>query len=442
MMLNLYKMRSYTFPKEFLWGSATAGHQIEGDNIHSQNWHQEQKNRNPDWVPSGKACNSWELYKEDIRLLRELEHQAYRFSIEWSRIEPENGVHDEQALAHYLDQLQRLKDGGIFTCVTLWHFTHPQWFEELGGFMKEENLYYFRRHLEYLVPKIAPLVDAWLVMNELNLGPFIPETFASKRIKLKAHGYGAQIIREHSKAPVSTAHAYVPRVPLRPYDELDVAAAGMQNWNYNLFFFHAIRTGEIILPGYDMEYMPELKDSCNFWALNYYHRGLVDSRKKNLLAQKFDFNNYQMVPEKPFTREFCPETFVSAMAKVTDKPVWITENGVFAAADQFRIIYIMLQLEAMREAMYLYHVDIRAYFHWSLLDNYEWGGYLPRYGLVAVDRTTFKRTPKPSAYFYRDVIRRNGMSGELFAQYLQELPQYPLCDFEEHKISVSAETQV
>lgn len=440
-MLNLYKMPSFTFPEGFLWGSATAGHQIEGDNIHSQNWKLEQHLANPEWVPSGKACNGWEFYREDINLLKELKHQAYRFSIEWSRIEPENGVHDESALAHYTDELRLLKEAGIHTCVTLWHFTHPQWFEALGGFSKEENLKYFRRHLEYLVPRIAEYVDSWVILNELNLGEMTPEICASKRIKLKAHGYGAQIIRGFSKSPVSSAHAYVPRVPLRPYDELDVSAAKMYDWFYNLFFFHAVRTGEIVLPGYDMEYMPELKDSCDMWTLNYYHRGLVDSRKKNLQARKFDFNNFQMVPEKPFTREFCPETFVSAMAKVSDKPVWITENGVFAGADQFRIIYIMLQLEAMKEAMHLYHTDIRAYFYWSFLDNYEWGSYLPRYGLVSVDRKTFKRTPKQSAYFYREIIERNGMSGELFAKYMQDLPQYSLCDFEQKKIQNAPESQ-
>ena len=138
-MLNLYKMPAYTFPKGFLWGSATAGHQIEGDNFHCQRWKQELECTDPNVVPAGKACNSWELYKEDIRLLKELKHQAYRFSIEWSRIEPENGVHDEEALNRYLDQLQLLKEAGIHTSVTLWHFTHPAWFEDLGGFSKEEN---------------------------------------------------------------------------------------------------------------------------------------------------------------------------------------------------------------------------------------------------------------------------------------------------------------
>lgn len=441
-MLNLYKMPPYTFPKEFLWGSATAGHQIEGDNFHCQRWKQEQENTDPQCVPSGKACNSWKLYREDIALLKELGHKAYRFSIEWSRIEPEQGVRDEKALAHYLDQLNHLKEEGIHTCVTLWHFTHPLWFEELGGFSRSDNLIWFCKHLEYLVPKIAPLVDSWCVLNEMNLGAHTREVFNEKRNKLKAHAHGNSVIKEFSKAPVSSAHALVPRVPLRPYDELDQAATAMHNWLYNEFFFHGIRTGEIVLPGRDMEYVPELKDSCDIWAVNYYHRGLVDSRKASLLARKFDFNNFQMTPECNLSREFCPENFVSAMAKITDKPVWITENGLCTATDQFRIIYLMQQLEAMREAMALYGVNIQAYFHWSLLDNYEWGSYLPRFGLVEVDRETFRRTPKKSAGFYKSVIERNGMSGELFSKYVPELPQYPLRNYEEHVFKNAAETQI
>ncbi len=441
-MLNLYKMRPYTFPEGFLWGSATAGHQIEGNNVHCQRWKQELENTDPLCVPSGLACNSWELYKEDVALLKALGHKAYRFSIEWSRIEPEQGVHDEAALRRYQEQLELLKEAGIHTSVTLWHFTHPQWFEELGGFSKAENLIWFRKHLEYLVPKIAPLVDSWCVLNEMNLGAHTREIFEEKRNKLKAHAYGNAIIKEHCNAPVSTAHALVPRVPLRPYDELDLAATAMHNWLFNEFFFHGIRTGEIVLPGKDMEYVPELKDSCDIWAINYYHRGIVDSRKADLLARKFDFNNFQMIPECNLTREFSPEYFISAMAKITDKPVWITENGLPTTTDQFRIIYMMQQFEAMREAMALYPVKIQAYFHWSLMDNYEWGSYLPRFGLVEVDRETFRRTPKMSAEFYKEIIAANGMSGELFAKYVPELPQFPLRDYDQQVFKAAAETQV
>ena len=440
-MLNLHKLHPFTFPENFIWGSATAGHQIEGDNVNCQWYHQELANTDPDFEPSGKACTSWELYKEDVELLKALGHKAYRFSIEWSRIEPEKGRRDPAALARYIDLLERLKAAGIFTCVTLWHFTHPQWFEADGGFSKAENLDYFKQHIEFLVPKIAHLVDSWCVMNEFNLGAFTQECFNSKKIKLKAHGFGAQVIKSFSSAPVSSAHAYVPRVPLRKYDELDNAAAAMQNWNHNLFFFHAVRTGEIVLPGIDMEYMPELKNSCDYWAINYYHRGIVDARRADLTGHKFDFNSYQMLKDFTMPREFCPETFVHEMSRLTDKPVWITENGCCTEIDTFRIIYMMLQFEAMREAMELYKVDIRAYFHWSLLDNYEWGNYHPKFGMVSVDRETFVRIPKPCTEFYREVIEQNGYSGELFARYTPELSHFDLGEFTRRVKTFAQETQ-
>ena len=337
--------------------------------------------------------------------------------------------------------LRCLKEAGIFTCVTLLHFTHPQWFEELGGFTKEENIACFQKHLEFLVPKIAPWVDAWTVVNEINLGAADPASNRKRKILLKAFAAGATIVRQHSASPVSAAHALIPCGPLRPLDAMDTAAASLSNWVTNDFFFHGVRTGEIVLPMMEMEYVPELKNSCDFWAINYYHRRVVDSRKPTMAADKFDFNNFRMCLRQANNREFCPETFVHAMASLTDKPIWITENGVCTDTDEFRTIYLMLQLEAMREAIALYHADIRAYFHWSLLDNYEWGSYDMPFGLVSVDRTTFQRTPKPSAAFYRDVIRANGMSGELFARHTPALPHFPMADLEDRAAKLAQETQ-
>ncbi len=440
-MLNLCKLPPFTFPKGFLWGSATAGHQIEGDNVHSQWFHEEQTCTEPGFERSGKACNSWELYDEDIRLLKELGHQAYRFSVEWSRIEPEQGRHDQGALDRYLDMLRKLKEAGIFTCVTLLHGTHPQWFEELGGFCREENVDHFLRHVEFLVPKIAAYVDSWLVVNEINLGGILPEHIQLRRIRFKALARGAEVVKRFSSAPVSSAHAFVPREPLRPDDELDVAAARYKDWLDNGFFFHGVRTGELVLPGQDAEFLPELKNACDFWAVNYYHRGLVDSRKGNLIGKKFRFNAFNTVLGKAMDREFCPETFVKVLGRITDKPIWITENGFCADEDRFRIVYLMQHLAAMHEAMELYHADVRAYFHWSLLDNYEWGSYAPKFGLAAVDRQTFRRTPKPSAAFYREVIRANGASGELFAKYIPELSQYAQRDHFEAAGKLSVLTQ-
>ena len=441
-MLNLHKMPEFTFPENFLWGSGSAAHQIEGDNVNNQWWHMEQSGNNPSiHAPSGKACNSWQMLDDDIRLLKELGHQAYRFSVEWSRIEPRHGEYDQAALDRYIGFLQKLRANGIHTSVTLLHFTHPQWFEELGGFTKEENIRYFTGFLTFAVPQLAPYTDSWTVVNEINLGSTAFDALVKRKVLLKAFAYGSAVVKSFSAAPVSAAHALIPCYPLRVHDPLDTAAAHLNNWVTNEYFFHGVRTGEIILPQMDVEYVPELKNSCDFWAVNYYHRRKVDARKANMAADKMYFNNFRMCLDYPADREFCPEVFVDAMAKLTDKPIWITENGICTDTDEFRTIYLMQQLEAMRTAMELYSADIRAYFHWSLLDNYEWGTYDMRFGLASVDKKTFVRTPKPSAYFYRDVIRANGMSGELFAKHTPALPHFEMMDMTQPKKQLSQETQ-
>lgn len=420
-------MKPYTFQEGFLWGSATAGHQIEGDNFNSQNWHFEQEHPENYEEPSGKACNSWELYKEDIRLLKQLGHKAYRFSIEWCRIEPEEGRYDEKALARYQEMLDLLAENGIHACVSLVHGTHPWWFQQKGGFTNEENLKYFVNYLNYLVPKIADRVGSWAVINEFNLDRSIEKANMDTKVcRLKSHALGYRVVKQYSNAPVSSAHAFVHQDPVRPLDFMDSTMANLVDWLTNEFFFHAVRTGEIILPYREMEYMPELKGSSDCWMINYYHRSPIDARHKNGTGKKLEFSSYKLC-DIPFgVREFNPESFMRSVSRLNDKPVWITENGICADDDRFRIIYIMQQLEAMKMAMELYHVDIKAYLHWSLLDNYEWRSFKPRFGIVDVDRTTFQRTPKPSAFFLKEVYENNGFSGDLFAKYLPEFNNFTL----------------
>ena len=426
-MLNLRQMPEYTFPEPILWGSATAGHQIEGDNIHSSHYHNEQAH--PEYYePSGKACNSYELYKEDIELLKKLGHQAYRFSIEWCRIQPEEGKIDYEALAHYQDMLDRLAEAGIHSSVTLVHFSVPWWFDKKGGFAKLENHHYFTEYIDFIVPKIADRVGSWTILNEFNLSRSLDPAQLDRKIGcLKAHCIGAQAVKQYSNAPVSSAHAFVHQDPVRPLDKLDCTMANLSDWMVNEFFFHAVRTGEIVLPYRDMEYMPELKQSCDYWAINYYHRTPVTARTQNGLGTKLEFSRYKLVDCDFGQREFNPESFMQCASRITDKPVWITENGICCDDDRFRIIYTMLQLEAMKMALAYYpELKIKAYMHWSLLDNYEWSSYIPRFGLCDVNRETFERTPKPSAWFLKEVIERNGFSGELFEKYVPELSGFTL----------------
>jgi len=417
-----------------LWGSATAGHQIEGDNIHSQVWFDEQQDSFWQDDPerkikstSGKACDNYRLYREDVDLLAELGHRGYRMSIEWSRIEPVEGQWDEIAVDHYIDLLSRLNQRGIRVFVTLHHFTHPHWFEKLGGFRKRDNLRYLERYFEYIIPKVSEYVSGWNVINEFNLwGGLNPtqEAGAYKFNMLRFHALGYHLIKQYSSAPISSAHAFIHWFPRRYHDILDRRMTDLADLVTNEFFFHALRTGELVYPSLDCEYDPQVKGTYDYWAVNYYTRHMVDARQAGLQGPRFKHKELKMIPMDFYLEEMYPEGLVANLERLTDRPVYITENGCSATDDRFRIVYIALHLSALKEAIDR-GVDLRGYFYWSLMDNYEWGTFVPRFGLVEVDFHTFQRTPKPSAWFYRDIIQNNGFGGETLKRYLNELPTLP-----------------
>lgn len=431
-MYDVFSLPAITFPKDFLWGSATAGHQIEGDNIHSQNWHSEHQKSFWKTDPqhniravSGKACDSYRLYREDVDLLCELGHKAYRMSIEWSRIEPAEGRWDVKAVKHYVDLLELLKQRHIKAFVTLHHFTHPYWFEKKGSFKKKDNLKYVERYLKYILPKIAGYVDGWIVINEFNIWNWMSlppqEIGAYKFNMLRFHAMGYRMIKSLSSAPVSSAHAYLLPFPYRSNDVLDRLMTDYMDMMMNEFFFHAIRTGELVYPNVDAEYDSEVRGSADYWAVNYYTRFVVNARKADLRGPRFKHKELKMIPMDFYMEEFYPEGLTSCLERLADKPVYITENGTSATDDRFRIVCIALHLSALKDALDR-GVDVRGYFHWSLMDNYEWCSFIPQFGLVGVDFKTFKRTPKPSAMFYRDIIRANGFGGTTVSRHLKELP--------------------
>jgi beta-glucosidase len=267
-------------------------------------------------------------------------------------------------------------------------------------------------------------VNGWNVINEFNLwGGLVPtpETGNLKFNMLRFHALGYHLIKRFSSAPVSSAHAFIHWFPRRYNDTLDRRTTGYVDLITNEFFFHAIRTGELVYPGMDCEYDPEVKGALDFWAVNYYTRHMVDARQASLQGPRFKHKELKMIPMDFYLEEMYPEGLVANLERLTDRPVYITENGCSADDDRFRIVYLALHLSALKEAIER-GVDVRGYFYWSLMDNYEWGSFIPRFGLVEVDLKTFKRTPKPSALFYRDIIRENGFGGETVQRYLKELP--------------------
>lgn len=425
-MLNIHNYPDITFPENFIWGSATAAHQIEGDDIHSINWRDQTEHPERFIHHSGKACDSYRLYKEDVELLKSLGHQAYRFSIPWSRIEPEEGKFCQEAVDHYIDLLRLLKEAGIKTFVTVSHGSDPAWFWDKGGFGDRNALHYFERYVDFIVPKLEKNVDYWMTINEINImqRPGC-DTFDLRKNYMICHGRAYHIIKKYSAKPVGAPHAVAAIVPKDPHFEGDKAHAAMEDWILNGFFYHALRTGELVIPRYEAETFPELKDSFDFWAINYYTRHEVSSRTKNGGAELLTYQQLKLIDKEFYMSSFYPEGLYNELQRLKDKPVYITENGCCCDDDRWRIVKMCQDLSAIRDAINS-GVDIRGVLHWSLMDNYEWVSFIPRFGMVHVDFKTFKRTPKPSSQFFKEIIGHNGFTPAMVDKYLPELPKFKL----------------
>lgn len=422
-MIDIFSIPEFSFPKGFLWGSATAGHQIEGDNVYSNYWHNEQLRlaEDPSYEVSGKACNSYEMFEEDSRLLGELKHQCYRMSVEWSRIEPSEGNFQQKEVDHYVKVFEGLKKRGLQISVTLVHFVVPQWFQAKQGFSVMDNLCYFERYVSYIVPKIAPYVDFWCVMNEVNMA-VTEDRFDYKMNCVRYHARAYHIIKQYSNKPVSTAHGFIYMHGKRQGDKFDMALQNYYDILCNEYFFHAIRTGEVVVPHRDGIYDKEIKDTCDYWAINTYLRRMVDSRVASTNGERYQYSKLPLIKGDFYIDEFDPECIVHNLSRLKDKPVYITENGLSTNDDAFRIAWLVEYLSAVHEAIQM-GVDVKGYFYWSLLDNYEWGSYAPRFGLIDVDRNNgFKRTIKPSGYFYREIIENNGYKPQMLKRYLSSVP--------------------
>lgn len=427
-MFSILAMTPLEFPEDFQFGAAAAGYQIEGNCTNSNFYLMEQEH--PEKLPerSGSSCNFWELYRNDIELFGKLGWQVFRTSLEWSRLEPEHGVHDEAAMSRYLDMLERLAAQGIKVSLTLHHWSHPLWFEKLGGFGKRENIRYFLEFIDYLVPRVKDYVDTWNIMNEFTNYGASRDGFEMMKNLTVAHAYGYHAVKQYSDRPVSSTHAMLPLFPRNPGSRLDAVAAALRDWSTNEYLIHAFTTGEMLLPYMDGEFIPELKDSFDYWAITYYTRHFASAKKADLTAGRRPYNQVRMIDYEFYVEESYPDGFVEQLPRYSGKPIYICENGVCADDDRLRIVYLAKHLWALHEARQN-GCDIRSYMHWSALDNYEWGSFKPRFGLIGVDFATQERTVKPSALFYRDVIRNHGITSEMIEKWIR-----PLCDFQTYPI--------
>lgn len=407
-------MAEKKFPEGFYWGAATASYQVEGG-IENNDWAEAAREKRV--PPCGKACNHHNLYQEDFDIVTELGHTAHRLSVEWSRIEPEEGKFNHEAIAHYRQVLEALKARNINPFVTIWHFTLPLWFSQSGSFERKDSPEIFARYAAFVVQELGDLCGHFSTMNEPNVfasngwlrGSWPPfkrfaitdlvsitnsgRTYESKASKglvpvflylrvmknlAQAHNAASQAIKAISPATeVSVVkHVIVFDANWNPFNKLKAAVA---NYIWTRIFMN--RTHRF----------------CDSIGLNYYFYTQFGDKR---LWKKTDMD-----------WNFAPEHIYDALLILSSykKPLFISEAGLADQDDSDRAEYIKRQVAATWQAIND-GVDVRGHLYWSLLDNYEWAlGFEKRFGLVQVDYKTLSRTIRPSAYVYKEIIENNGI---------------------------------
>jgi beta-glucosidase len=387
-----------SFPDGFLWGAATAAHQVEGNNLNNNWWRLERDAARYGVQSSGDAADSYHRYDEDMRLLAEVGCNAYRFSIEWARIEPNRGQFSRAELAHYRRMIETANSLGLTPVVTLHHFTHPQWFGETDAWLGPDAVDLFAGYVECACT-ILDGVEWVCTMNEpnvvaLNEGalrrvaagepyPFdaLPDPEIAE-VLVAAHGAAAAIVRGATDAKVGWTVA----------NQALVAAPGAEQ-----------KHAEVQHQWEDVFLAPARAD--DFVGVQSYTSQLVDE------------NGIVPHPEHPDNTlmgwAYRPDALGIAIRHtrdvVGDVPIVVTENGIATRDDPRRIAYTTDALHHLLDAIDD-GIDVQGYLHWSLLDNFEWGRWEPTFGLVAVDRDTFERSPKPSLAWLGGIARANAIA--------------------------------
>ena len=394
-----------SYPPGFLWGTATAAHQIEGNNVNSDFWLAESVTPTLFREPSGDACDSYHRYGEDIALAAELGFNAHRFGIEWARIEPEPGRFSNAELDHYARVLETCHAHGLAPMVTLSHWTVPRWFAARGGFEADDSPGLFGRFAAKVADRLGPLMAAATTFNECNIGRLArilfrqdsPRAAAAVEAMLAACARASGSDRFASVLFADIARSEANQVAAH---RLAVAALKAGPGDYPVGLTIAMQAVEGVGEGHraaefeEALYGPWLDAAapCDFVGVQTYTRLRVGA-------------DGVLPPPEGAERtaagyEFYPRALGATIrfaAERMGKPVYVTENGIATDDDSRRVAYIDEALAEVRRAL-ADGVDVRGYFHWSLLDNFEWTfGYAQRFGLIEVDRETFARSPKPSA---------------------------------------------
>lgn len=412
-------MTKKIFPNDFFWGASTASHQVEGKTINQwtvwelanasslskqakqrldylDNWQDIEKHAtSPSNYVSGKGVDHYNRYKEDFGIAKQLNLNAFRFGIEWSRIEPSEGEWDDKEIAHYQEYIAELKRNDLEPFLNIWHWTMPVWFTDKGGFEKSKNLKYWKRYVQKIIDIFGDEFRYIITINEPNvystfsyiLGEWPPNTKnpitgALVYINLiRAHKIAYKIIKKKNTAiQVGVASQLANIQAKRPRNIVDVSSTQFMRYWWNWWFLNRIRKQQDFV-------------GFNYYLSDYYKNFTIDNPK----APVSDLGWYME-----------PEGLYQLLTRVWShykKPIIITENGLADSKDTNREWWIEETIVAMERAL-SEGIQLKGYFHWSLLDNFEWKyGWWPEFGLVKVDRSnSMKRTVRPSAIWYKNKI--------------------------------------
>jgi beta-glucosidase len=422
------------FPAGFLWGTATSAHQVEG-NCTNNTWSAWEKERDENGKsrvesPSGLACDHWNRYKDDIQLMKKLGVNAYRFSVEWSKIEPKEGVFDENALKHYEEVCQELVENGIQPCITLHHYTDPLWFMDKYGFEKTENIQDYVHYTTTVIRRLHRFNPLWFTFNSPDgyaaqgyltcskpAGRLIPKKdmqLCSEVFKnlLEAHVQTYCAIKadkEYKTARIGILKNMFQLDPYSIYNPFDILACFMGKKVVDTCFYEFFTTGKF------KTYIPfkismdhsnaQAVGALDFIGINYYSHGCMKNFKVVRHDDEETTNNdrYTIYAEGLYR---AIKEMSAQVAKPLNVPMYITENGIAteddAKRDRFLKKYLFAAAQAIKDGF-----NLCGYMYWSFMDNYEWGQYNKKYGIYKVDFATQERTLRPGSQFYLDTIKAN-----------------------------------
>ncbi|MEJ5240117.1 MAG: glycoside hydrolase family 1 protein [Anaerolineales bacterium] len=431
----------FRFPRGFLWGTATASHQVEGENTNNQWWQWEEMGRTRH--RSGRACEWWNgRWKEDFDRAAETGQNAHRFSIEWSRVQPTPDRWDEDAIEHYRQMARGLYERGMMPLVTLHHFTDPLWLTEQGGWEQEGVVQRFEAYVRRVVEALKDYVTLWCTINEPNvyaLSGYVNGTFPPGKHDLKlAMQVMANMIRAHAaayraihqiqrEARVGYALHYRPMVARHPWSPLDALMRSIRYQGVNMAFPSAISEGVMRSPIAKVR-IPEARGTQDYLGINYYTQDTVwfNPGKPAELFTDSGFPSQADLSDTGFIANIPTglfDTLKWAVRTYPDLPILITENGVEDADDHMRPRYLAQHIHQVWRAIN-FNWPVKCYFYWTLVDNFEWErGWTQRFGLWALDVETQKRTKRPSADLYAEICRENGLSSEMVARYCPEVTE-------------------